>query len=106
MPGSSPGMRVTPPHPEEHRGAMRLEGCRVATWFETRSCAALLTMRLTLQYPITLLHLLRIQVHVAPHLLEFGAHLRHAVLDGAGDVQAHARRVVQRCRVIPHVLRD
>src|SRR5204862_6138511 len=96
MPGSSPGMRVTPPHPEEHRGAMHLEGCRVATWFETRSCAALLTMRLTLQYPITLLRLLRVEIHVAPHLLELGAHLRHPVFNGAGDVQAHRRRIVQR----------
>src|SRR5882724_2621093 len=106
MPGSSPGMRVTPPHPEEHRGAMRLEGCRVATWFETRSCAALLTMRLTLQHPIALLHLLRIEIHVAPHLPELGAHLRHAIFDGAGDVQADARRIVQRRRIIAHVLRD
>src|SRR5438128_12147102 len=75
-----PGMMVTPPHPEEHREAMRLEGCSAATWFETRSFAALLTMRLTSQHPITLLHLLCIQVHVAPHLLELRAHLRHARL--------------------------
>src|SRR5689334_5001605 len=39
------------PHPEEHCEAMRLEGCGRdvdmlgPTWFETRSCAALLIMR-------------------------------------------------------------
>jgi hypothetical protein len=31
---------------EEHRKAMRLEGWSAAPWFETRSLAALLTMRL------------------------------------------------------------
>ena len=37
----------------------------------------------TSQHPIALLHLLRIQIDVAAHLPELGAHLRHAVLDGA-----------------------
>ena len=32
------------------------------------------------QHPITLLHLLRIQINLSAHLLELGAHLRHARL--------------------------
>src|SRR5258708_3808594 len=58
------------------------------------------------QHLIALLHLLRIQIHFAAHLLELGAHLRHPVFDGTGDVQAHARRLVQRRGIVPHVLRD
>src|SRR5438105_2447472 len=47
------------------------------------------------QHPIGFLHLLRIEIDVAAHLLELGTHLRHALL-----------AVVQRRRVVPHVLRD
>src|SRR6266480_3642626 len=86
--------------------AMRLEGCRTATWFETRSCAALLTLRLTSQHPITLLHLLRIEIHVAAHLPEFLRHLRHAVLDHARHRPPPSRRTVQRRGVVADVLRD
>jgi hypothetical protein len=40
--------RVSPPHPEEHAEGVRLEGwvAAVASWFETRGFAALLTMRI------------------------------------------------------------
>jgi hypothetical protein len=58
------------------------------------------------QHPIALLHLLRIQIHVAAHLLELGAHLRHAVFDGAAHRHADAGRIVQRGRIVPDVLRD
>src|SRR5713101_6433968 len=86
--------------------AMRLEGRSAATWFETRSLAALLTMRLTSQHPITLLHLLRIEIHVAAHLLEFLRHLRHPVFDDARHRHPHRRRIVQRRGIVPHVLGD
>src|SRR6267154_5381514 len=86
--------------------AMRLEGCSAATWFETRSLAALLTMRLTLQHPIALLHLLRIQIHVAPHLLELLRHLRHPVFDDARHRHPHRRRIVQRRGMFLYVLGD
>src|SRR4051812_43752831 len=32
------------------------------------------------QHPITLLHLLRLHIHLLAHLPELGAHLRHAIL--------------------------
>ena len=35
--------------------------------------------------------------------LEFGAHLRHPVLDGAADAQSHIRGIVQRRRIVAHV---
>jgi hypothetical protein len=58
------------------------------------------------QHLIALLHLLRIQIHAASHLLELGAHLRHAVFDGAGDRQADRGRVVQGRGVVADVLGD
>lgn len=53
-------------------------------------------MLLILQCFVALLHLLRIQIHTAPHLLELGAHLRHAVFDGAGDGHAGVADRVER----------
>src|SRR6266404_1128064 len=78
------------------------------------------------QYPIALLHLLRIQINLSAHLLELLRHLRHArlreglrlrrgyggrvggqtVLKYARHRHAHARRIVQRRGVIADVLRD
>src|SRR5947208_1809295 len=58
------------------------------------------------QHPITLLYLLRIQVEIASHLLELGAHRRHAILDGAAHRHPHTRGIVQRRRIIPHILCD
>src|SRR3982074_1297795 len=47
------------------------------------------------QHPIALLHRLGLHIHLIPHLLELLRHLRHALL-----------LLVQRRRVIPHILRD
>src|SRR5215831_16306872 len=61
---------------------------------------------LTSQGPITLLHLLRIEIDVATHLLELRTHPGHAVFDSALHRHAHRGRIVQRGGVVAHVLGD
>jgi hypothetical protein len=65
------------------------------------------------QHPITLLHLLRIQVNLPAHVLELLRHRGHSILDHARHRHPDATtghralvRIIQRRRIIPHVLRD